>query len=99
VIGGENISYNRLFQMISEISGITHRLFHIPLWTMLTTAGLMKITAGITGRAPLIVPGLVRKFNHNWIVSSDKAIRMLGYSPLSASEGLTRTIEWLANNK
>ncbi|MFH0756618.1 MAG: SDR family oxidoreductase [Bacteroidota bacterium] len=95
VLGGENITYNQLFGITREVSGVSHRLFHIPLWLMLTLAGFMKFFAGMTGKPPLIVPGLVRKFNHNWIVSSNKAITELGYAPLDARAGIRKTIEWL----
>jgi len=95
VLGGENISYNQLFQYTREASGIQQRLFKIPLWVMLTAASLMQLISKLTGRPPMIVPNLVRKFNHNWMVSSEKAIRELGYQPIRAKEGVRRTIEWL----
>ncbi|MCK5137333.1 MAG: SDR family oxidoreductase [Bacteroidales bacterium] len=95
VLGGENISYNQLFQYTREASGIQKRLYKIPLWIMLTAASLMKLISKLTGRPPMIVPNLVRKFNHNWMVSSEKAIRELGYQPMGAKEGVRRTIEWL----
>ena len=95
VLGGENISYRRLFELTREISGVIYRLFRIPLWIMLSAAWLMKMMALISGNPPLIVPGLVRKFNHHWIVSSEKAREQLGYEPLDAREGLARTIRWI----
>jgi len=97
VLGGENISYNQLFQYIREASGIEKSLFKIPLWLMLTVAGVMKTVSGITRKPPLIVPGLVRKFNHNWIVSSARAISELGYNPMDARSGIKRTIDWIKN--
>ena len=95
VLGGENISYNQLFQYTRETSGVQKRLFKIPLWMMLTTASIMAGISKITGKPPLIVPNLVRKFNHNWIVSSDKAIRDLGYEPMGAREGISKTVNWV----
>jgi len=95
VLGGENITYNQLFQYTREASGIQKRLFKIPLWVMLTAASLMQLISKLTGRPPMIVPNLVRKFNHSWMVSSEKAIRELGYQPINAKEGIRRTIEWL----
>ncbi len=98
ILGGENISYNQLFQYTRETSGIDKRLFKIPLWVMLLAAVLMKGISRITAQPPLIVPNLVRKFNHNWIVSSDKAICDLGYNPMGAKEGIEHTISWLMSN-
>ncbi len=98
VLGGENISYNQLFQYTRQASGVHKRLFKIPLWIMLAAAGIMKIFSTLTGKPPLIVPDLVRKFNHNWIVSSDKAMQELGYAPMRASEGIEKTVHWLKSN-
>ncbi len=95
VLGGENITYNQLFQIVRETSGVHNRLYKIPVWVMLPAARMMLLISKINGRPPLIVPGLIRKFNHNWIVSSEKAIHMLGYSPITVREGIARTVEWL----
>lgn len=95
ILGGENISYMQLFDITRELGLVNFRLFHIPLWLMLATAGIMALWTKISGCTPLILPGLVRKFNHNWIVSSKKAIRELGYKPMDAREGIGDTIEWL----
>ena len=95
VLGGENISYNQLFGFVREASGVRKRLFKIPMWIMLAAAGMMKGVSKITGRPPLIVPNLVRKFNHNWIVSSKKATDDLGYHPMKASTGIQQTVQWI----
>ncbi len=94
VLGGENITYNQLFDITREKGGVNFRLFHIPLWLMLTVATLMELRTRLTGVAPLILPGLVKKFNHNWIVSSEKASLELGYNPMSAREGIGSTVKW-----
>ncbi len=99
VLGGENISYNQLFQYTREASGVQKKLYKIPLWVMLITASIMAGISKITGKAPLIVPNLVRKFNHNWIVSSEKATRDLGYEPMGAREGISKTVTWVKSNK
>ncbi len=99
VLGGENISYNQFFEHIREASGLRNRLFKIPLWIMLSVAGVMKSFARISGRPPLIVPELVRKFNHNWIVSSEKAMRDLGYRAIDARKGIQLTVQWIKNSQ
>jgi len=99
VLGGENISYLQLFQYTRNASGVRHRLFKLPFWLMLSAAFIVKGAALISGRPPLIVPNLVRKFNHNWIVSSQKAIRELGYEARSAEEGIIQTVQWIQNTR
>jgi farnesol dehydrogenase len=99
VLGGDNISYNELFRITRKLSGKRYRLFHIPLWLMLSVAGVMETVAKLTGMAPLIVPGLVRKFNYDWRVSSSRAKAELGYRPRSAEEGIAQTLEWIRQEK
>lgn len=95
ILGGENITYDRLFELIRKLTGIDRKLFHVPLWLMLVSATGIRLHSMITGRPPLITLALVRKYSHDWIVSSEKARKELGYQPLTAEEGIRRTIEWL----
>lgn len=99
VLGGENITYLQLFDYVREASGVSKKLFKIPLWIMLAVAGAMKAISSVSGRAPMIVPNLVRKFSHNWIVSSEKASRDLGYRPLDARTGIRQTVQWIQNSQ
>ena len=98
VLGGENISYNQLFAWIREASGVDHGLIRIPLWIMLSAAGMFTFYSRLTGRPPLITPGLVKKFSHNWIVSSEKAMRELGYEPGPVRDGIQKTVQWIKNS-
>jgi nucleoside-diphosphate-sugar epimerase len=99
VLGGENITYNQLFGMVRTASGTVKKLFKIPLWIMLAASGVLQFFSKLTGRTPAIVPGLVRKFNHNWIVTSSKAENELGYQPLTAEAGIQHTVQWIKNSK
>jgi farnesol dehydrogenase len=98
VLGGEDLSYNQLFEYIRQASGVRRTLYKIPLQFLFIAARLMMGGSKITGKAPLIVPSWVRKLTHNWIVSSDKAIRELGYRPISAKEGVEKTVNWVKEN-
>jgi hypothetical protein len=88
-----------LFEFVREASGVRYRLFKIPLWIMLAAARVMKFISLVSGRPPLIIPDLVRKFNHNWHVSSEKAIRDLGYQAINARAGIQLTVQWILNSK
>ncbi len=95
ILGGENITYEDLFMSLSDISGKKYRLYRVPVFIMLLLAGLLLCIARITGKEPLLIPALVRKFSKNFKVSSQKSIRDLGYRPLSLQEGLEKTVEWI----
>jgi farnesol dehydrogenase len=98
ILGGENLTYRQLFQLVRENSNIKRKLFPVPLLLMLIFAAVIKSLSRITGRPPLIVPELVRKFNHHWIVSSEKAIREIGYNPVTADKGIGMTVNWIKEN-
>jgi nucleoside-diphosphate-sugar epimerase len=95
ILGGDNLSYKEFFALLAELSGKHHRLIRFPLSMMLMSAGLMNFFAAITGISPMITPGLVRKYNHHWKLSSNKARDELGYNPVSIKEGLIATLQWL----
>ncbi len=99
ILGGEDISYMQLFDFVRSSSGVSKRLFHIPVQLLFLAAGLFSILSKITGKPPLIVPSWVRKLTHNWLVSSEKAIKELEYTPMNAKEGIDRTVQWLIANK
>src|SRR5436309_2687258 len=44
------------------------------------------------GRAPQLTPGVVEVFNHDWVYSSAKAARELGYRVSPLAEGLRKTL-------
>jgi farnesol dehydrogenase len=98
VLGGEDLSYNQLFEYIRDASGVRVPLYKVPLWILFLAAALMMLISKITGKPPLIVPSWVRKLTHNWFVSSEKAIRQLGYRPIAAREGIEKTVAWVSAN-
>ena len=95
VLGGDNISYLQLFHYARQASGVRKKLYKVPLWLMLFVARIMKGIAELTGRPPLLVPDWARKFHHNWRVSSERAIKELGYQPRNAQEGIEDTVQWI----
>jgi farnesol dehydrogenase len=95
ILGGDNISYNGFFSLLTELSGKEYFMIRLPFFVMYSVSSLMVFISMIFGTQPLITPLLVRKFNLNWFVSSEKARIHLGYSPGNMKEGLIKTLEWL----
>lgn len=99
VLGGENITFQTFFHELFEISGKKYFMAHIPLQVMVVASGIMLFVAKVTGRAPLLIPGIVRKLRYNFNVSSDKAKKELGYNPIDFKTGAGLTISWLKNQE
>lgn len=95
ILGGENISFDGFFDLLGKITGKKYPMIHIPYPVMIGVSSLLLAGAVITRTRPPITPGLIRKYIRNWNVSSNKAIKELGYHPTSLEEGLHLTINWL----
>ncbi len=95
ILGGDNVDYIQFFEILRKLTGQKHLMFKLPLGVMLTVSGFMIFLAKLFGIKPLITPPLVRKFNYQWNVSSEKATKELGYQPLTFEEGAKKTLEWI----
>ncbi len=95
ILGGDNISYNQFFETVSNICNKKYMMLKMPLFVMLAVANIMMFLNFTIKLKPLITPALVRKFNYNWNVSSAKAVKELGYQPISFAKGAKRTVDWI----
>ena len=95
LLGGENSSFLNFFNLLKQLSGKEYWLFKFPLPLMLLLSHVFLIWAKTTGRQPIITPPFVRKYNKNWLLSSDKAKKELCYTITPLREGITKTLNWL----
>ena len=65
ILGGENLSFNDFFAQVTQLSGIRHHLFHIPLSFIMFFAQLELTRAKIFKGYPLITPEWVSVFSQN----------------------------------
>ncbi len=94
LIGGTNVDYNELLDLLNRQSGRRFWMIRIPLWAMLAAGHAVMIWSRLTGRAPLVTPGHIRKFNHSFRISVQKAEKQLGYRPGSFNERLQDVIRF-----
>ncbi len=95
LLGGINATYNEFFNLIDELTGISRKMYSVPLPVMLLISGVQLIMARLFGKQPMITPPFVRKYNKHWIVSSKKAEQEIGYTIIPLREGVRKTIDWL----
>jgi len=98
IIGGNNISYNDFFNLLGEISGKRRLMVKVPLTPIYFASDLAMMINRVTGVKPFITKELIRKFNYNWLVNSQKAMSDLGYKPTPLTVCLTKTIDWIREN-
>jgi nucleoside-diphosphate-sugar epimerase len=95
ILGGENVTFKRLFEIIGEAGGKEHTLFPVPAFAMTAFAYVERFLADQFGKPPLITPSWVKRYNQNRLVTSRKATEELGYQITSLREGIHKTIKWL----
>jgi nucleoside-diphosphate-sugar epimerase len=98
ILGGENHSYNELFEIISELSGIKHYLLHIPEKVGLAFGFFEEFLAKTTNHQPFITSDWIRTFSKDWSFSSEKAIKEIDYKITPFNLAIKKTIEWLGTN-
>ncbi|MFK7765839.1 MAG: NAD-dependent epimerase/dehydratase family protein [Mariniblastus sp.] len=95
LIGGENLSFNQIVVELQSTTGRNHRMLNVPRSVLNVAANVELLKANSIGRPPKITPGFVNKYLSDWIVDCSKAKSDLGYRPVSFTEGLQRTIDWI----
>jgi farnesol dehydrogenase len=95
ILAGVNASYNEFFDLLAKITGKKVSLIKMPVWLMMIAGNAMQLYTNITGKPPLLTPPWIKKYYHDWSLSSEKAQRELGYTYISLEEGLQKTVDWL----
>ncbi|MGD0693926.1 MAG: NAD-dependent epimerase/dehydratase family protein [Terriglobia bacterium] len=92
VLGGDNRSLNDFFRLLAEQTNVRRPVRHLPFLLGKLVGALEVAKANLTGRLPQLTPGVVEIFKHDWVYSSAKATRELGYRVTPLEEGLRRTL-------
>jgi nucleoside-diphosphate-sugar epimerase len=95
LLGGIDISYQGFFDLVNQLTGTERTLRRTPLAIMLLAAHIQLFLAEKFGRKPLVIPSFVRKYNKDWLVTSEKAENELGYTITPLENGLKATLQWL----
>lgn len=95
ILGGENFTYNELFELISELSGVKYRMWHIPKSVGLVYGYLEESLGKTTNHYPFITTGWIRTLAKNWSFSCDYAVSEIDYKISPFKLALQKTIEWL----
>jgi farnesol dehydrogenase len=99
IIGGENVSLKQFFETVSELSGIRRRQFNLPASVARFYSLLEKKKGDWFGFYPVVTPGWIDTFLHDWVYSSAKAENELGYRMTPLREGLQLTYDWLLTHQ
>lgn len=99
IIGGENISYNELFECFEKASGLRRRRISVPQGIFSFVATLLVGWSNLSGQPPMFTPFYVKRLYHARMLSTKKAETMLGYKITPTLAGLAITLEALGYEK
>ena len=95
ILGGENLTFNELFRTIGETSGRKRRILRISAASLKMIMRISTLLTNLTGMPPVITQDWLDKYMKNWIMSSEKAIKEIGYKITPFSDGVNKTINWI----
>ena len=97
ILGGENLSYRSFFQLIKQNTDKKIGLIRIPKLLLKIFSFFYMTICALVGKETHISPKVVDRLAQDRALSSDKAIRQLGYSITPFSIGIHKTILHLKN--
>lgn len=92
VLAGDNRSLNDFFRILAGFTHVRHHVRHLPFALGKLVGAAEVARARAFGHSPQLTPGVVEIFKHDWVYSSAKAIRELGYGVAPLEEGLMKTL-------
>lgn len=95
ILGGKNMSFNKLFQLIADATGRKHKLWPVPLPLIHTFAQFEMWKAERLNLKPLLTPQWVENYMVDSALSSEKAINELNYTITPPKKAITKTVDWL----
>ena len=99
ILGGENVTFNELFNTIKMASGKSYHLFKIPYAILWFASVIMKVSGLVLRKPAAISPAWVKRYLQHRRLSSQKAEKELGYTITPLFKGFERTYAWLRNGK
>jgi nucleoside-diphosphate-sugar epimerase len=93
-ICGDWIAHKDAFDIICQEANIHWPRLNIPGWMGIAASRALEAVSSITRTEPFWPLNLRSYVYNNWRVSSEKARRELGFTPIDFREGARQTIAW-----
>lgn len=93
IIGGENLSFLQLFDLIDQASNKKRKNIQIPFYFLLFLVKVHEIIWPLIHLKPSITSKFLHRYNYNYIMSSKKANLELQYQSTPILNAIQQTIE------
>lgn len=98
VVGGENLTFDRIWELLSEITGRPMPKWRAPYALALFAAYVDEMRSLFTGANPTVPLEGVRLSRERMFADSSKAQSELGYRPAPVRAALERAVKWYREN-
>jgi len=98
ILGNENLTLQRIFAMLAEITGLPAPRVRLPYIPILIAAYINEGISRCTGKEPLIPLAGVQMARKFMFFDSTKAVSELGLPQRPASEALAKAVTWFRKN-
>lgn len=98
ILGHENLPVLKIFELLSELSGIPAPKFKVPKAVGLLTGFLSELKSRATGRPPAVPLAGVRMAMKPMFYDNKKAVRDLGLPTRPVKETLRRAAAWFVEH-
>ena len=93
LLGGSDLSFVELFDTVSKVVGKRRWMIPVPLGLLRGYARLETWKSKLLGVRPRLTVPFVNKYSRDYRVSSDKAVRELGYQITPIEQAIETTLE------
>lgn len=98
ILGNENLTLERIFAMLEEITGIAAPKVRLPYTPILLAAYVNEAFSRCTGKEPLIPLAGVQMAKKFMYFDPSKAVRELGLAQRPVLESLQKAVNWFRGN-
>jgi dihydroflavonol-4-reductase len=99
ILGGENLTLKEILDRLAAITGLSSPAIRVPYAVALAAGAVDELITGwIRRREPRATIDAVRMGRKKMFISSAKAQRELGWSPLAVDDALRRAVDWFRAN-
>ena len=98
ILGNENLTLRRIFDMLEEITGLAAPRVRLPYTPILIAAYVNEAISRCTGKEPLIPLAGVQMAKKFMYFDPTKAVRELGLPQSPVAESLAKAVAWFRDN-
>ncbi len=99
ILGNENLSLSRIFQLLAQVSGRPAPRFRLPYWPVLGMAYLNEFYSGISGQPPRMPVTAIRMARKYMYFDNAKALKYLGLTLTPVPQALAEAVAWFRDRR